>query len=94
MTSLMTVVLKRVELYRKSFMAAPSKWGQRVFGQRIPTKSDIRKDFLADLRMLGEEAMFMKDAKVLELIQGVVKAPEQEAEETISAIQSLRVPGE
>ena len=94
MSELYKVVLQRIRDYRTSFMNAPSRFGQRVFGRIVPTKNDIRKDFMADLRMLGEEAVFMQDKKVLNLIQGVVKSPEQEIKEQVNAINSLKVGGE
>jgi hypothetical protein len=76
-----TIVLNYVHAYLK----APVKWGQRVFGQQMPTKSDVRRAFLKDLTMLAETAQLMDDQKVLAKIK---QYTEDNFDQEIKALQS------
>ena len=61
-----------VSKYVISYIKAPAKWGQRVFGQQMPTKTEVRRAFLKDLTMLAETAQLMGDNEVLSKIKGFV----------------------
>ena len=45
---------------------------QYVFGQSVPGKSDIRRDFMANMKGLAEIAVMEGDQKALDYIQGIV----------------------
>ena len=92
MTTLMKRVKARVSQYVTEYMAASSRWGKRVFGQLVPTKGDVRKDFIADMKMLAEVAALEKDQKVLDLIQGSIKSDEQQVQDDIKAIEGITIP--
>ena len=61
-----------IDRYFNAYINAPVKWGQRVFGQQLPTKSDVRKGFLKDLNMIAELAQLTGDKEVINKIKCVV----------------------
>ena len=45
---------------------------QYVFGQSVPSKSDIRRDFMANMKGLAEVAQMTGDRVALDYIKGMV----------------------
>ena len=72
----MTNLMKRLDIlitnYINTYINAPVKWGQRVFGQQCPTKTDVRRGFLKDLNMIAEVAQLTGDKAVSNKIKCVV----------------------
>ena len=70
----MTELMKKLQLltdrYMTQYINAPSKWGKRVFGTQLPTKMDVRRGFLQDLKMIAEVAQLKQDKQVLNYING------------------------
>ena len=73
----MTNLMKRLDIlitnYINTYINAPVKWGQRVFGQQCPTKTDVRRGFLKDLNMIAEVAQLTGDKAVVNKIKCVVE---------------------
>jgi hypothetical protein len=74
MMDLMKVLDNVIKTYVMNYLAAPVRWGQRVFGQTVPAKNDIRKGFLKDLTMLAEVAKLEKNQPVVDKIEQTMKA--------------------
>ena len=66
--NLMKIQTFLITNYMKSYIAAPAKWGERVFGRKVPTKMDVRRAFLQDLKMIAEVAQLQGDKAVLNKI--------------------------
>ena len=56
-------------VFLKDYIAASSK-SEYVMGNRIPSKYDVRKDFIANLKALKEVAQLRGDDDVVKLCQG------------------------
>ena len=56
-------------VFLKDYMAASSR-SEYVMGSRIPSKYDVRKDFIANLKALKEVAQLRGDTDVVKLCQG------------------------
>ena len=73
----MTNLMKRLDIlitnYINTYINAHVKWGQRVFGQQCPTKTDVRRGFLKDLNMIAEVAQLTGDKAVVNKIKCVVE---------------------
>jgi|6_EtaG_2_1085325.scaffolds.fasta_scaffold284133_2 hypothetical protein len=72
-TNLMERLNVLVSRYINQYIAAPVKWGQRVFGQQMPTKTDVRRAFIKDLTMLAEVAKITGDTHVVKKISCVME---------------------
>ena len=83
-------LMKRLQLmiqsYITKYLAAPVKWGQRCFGVQLPTKSDVRRGFLQDLKMIAEIAQLEGNTAVLNKIKCVV---DDNFEQDIAAIKKI-----
>ena len=56
-------------VFLKDYMAASSK-SEYVMGNRVPSKYDVRKDFIADLKALKEVAQLRGNDDVVAQCQG------------------------
>ena len=45
---------------------------QYVFGQSVPSKSDVRRDFMSNMKGLAEIAIMEGDQAALDYIKGIV----------------------
>ncbi len=81
-----------VKNYVRNYINAPVRFGQRVFGKMLPTKMDVRKAFLSDLKMLAEVAQLTGDKEVLNKINCVVTKDEQEIATLEKDIANMTAP--
>ena len=56
-------------MFLRDYIASSSK-SDYVLGSRIPSKYDVRKDFIANLKALKEVAQLRGDDDVVKLCQG------------------------
>ena len=92
MSKLMKQFEALVDNYRITFINAPVRWGQKVFGRNVPTKKDVRSAFLQDLKMLAELAELMQDQAVLDKINGVVNKQDKEIAALEQEIATITAP--
>ena len=78
--------------YIVNYINAPVRFGQRVFGKMMPTKNDIRKGFLSDLKMLAEVAQLTGDKDVLDKINCVVTKDEKDIADLEKEIATITAP--
>ena len=67
-TALMKKFLRRVDKYLGDAQNATSR-SNNVFGVWTQNKNDIRKDFMADLKMFSEIATMLNDETVLTMVK-------------------------
>ena len=60
---------KLCNAFLKNYFAASNK-SEYVMGNRVPSKYDVRKDFIANLKALKEVAQLRGDIEVVKLCQG------------------------
>ena len=70
--SLMKRLNLLIERYMNQYIAAPVKWGEKVFGRSVPTKNDVRRGFLQDLKMIAEVAKLDNNTEVLNKINNTL----------------------
>lgn len=60
---------KLCNTFLRDYMAASSK-SEYIMGSRVPSKYDVRRDFIANLKALKEVAQLRGDIEVVKLCQG------------------------
>ena len=73
MSKLLIKLKALTEKYINAMIKAPDGFQNYALGQRIPTKKDIRKAFMTNLRNIAEVAQLTGDQEALNYCQGIVE---------------------
>ena len=83
--NLIKVLKEQTAKYIARMLKAPAR-STYVFGQRVASKSDVRKEYLSNLRNLSEVASQLKDQEAMDYISGAIG--DESEEELIKQITS------
>ena len=89
---LVTRVVNLITNYANRVVNAPTKY-QKVFGTKVATVWEIKREFTSQLKELAELAVLVGDKKALDLCQAQVNADETAVKETAEDIKNLSIPG-
>ena len=89
--SLVKVAKTERNKFLSKVLRAPARSGY-VFGQRVPTKNDIRREYIANMKIIAEVAAQEGDQEALDYCKGAVSEPS--CQDDINAINALKVQGD
>ena len=78
--------------YANRIVNAPTTY-KKVFGQKVATVWELKKEFTSQLSELGELAVLAQDQEVLDMIKMQAKDPNEQAViENVKKINNLNIP--
>ena len=88
---LVTRVVNLITNYANRIVNAPTSY-KKVFGTKVATVWEIKREFTSQLKELAELAVLVGDKKALDLCQAQVNANEDAVKETEKDIKNLSIP--